>query len=122
MLLKQTNHTPYVELTQNSLNFYGESRPENSADFYLPICKKLELMLKDLGDGSFFKAEFKLEYVSSSSMLFLKQLFTVLKKFQLKLDCKIIWNYFELDEDMKETGETFEILTGVEIKYVSFGN
>jgi hypothetical protein len=118
MILKKTNHTPFVELTNEHLIIQGESRPEDSYAFYLPICQHLESL--DLVKE--FKVEFEFDYVSSSSMLFLKQLLLTLGEMQNIEYFKITWKYFELDEDSKEVGEILIQISNVKMNIIKVIN
>lgn len=121
MKIIQTQHSPLVELDHHLLRIEGECRPENAAIFFDPICDELKEILSTRNAfSSPFKVSFKFRYISSSSMLYLKKLFLILKNFQEQSECEIIWNYETMDADMSESAEALITLTQVKMNLIPY--
>lgn len=126
--IKETEHTPKVILDHNSnkLEISGDSRPENARKFYEPILKWLE----DYNNYIYWRKEqgntvdtidftFNLEYFNSTSAKFLLDVFQQLKEFNKESDLfKVKWHYDEMDTDMKESGEEFELMVEMKFEYI----
>ena len=117
--IKQTNVTPYckLDLFNKTLSMKGRSSPESSLKFYAPIIKRIERSFARGNDS--LTANFKFEYFNTSSS---KCLYDLLKRLahyeQNGAQIKVNWFYEEGDEDMKEAGEDYEDILGMEFNYV----
>lgn len=126
--IKETEHTPKVLLDHNSntLELSGDSRPENARKFYEPIIKWLD----DYNKYIYWRKEqgnpvdsidftFNLEYFNSTSAKFLLDVFQQLKEFNKDSELfKVKWHYDEMDIDMKESGEEFELMVEMKFEYI----
>lgn len=70
-------------------------------------------------ESKHIRADFYFEYFNTSSAKCIFDLFKVLKDYQRK-GCNVIvnWHYDEEDEDMREIGEDYEALLGIEFSFV----
>ncbi|MBL4752421.1 MAG: DUF1987 domain-containing protein [Flavobacteriales bacterium] len=112
----------------NTFVIWGESRPEDAREFYLPILNWMDEYQKFRywKDDQFSKGqelavfEFKFEYLNSTSAKFILDLLIKIGNFQEdKMDIKVHWYYDEEDLDMKESGELFETMCNVTFEYLS---
>jgi hypothetical protein len=120
LLIDPSDFSPKVVLdpTQNVFEFSGESRPENTSKFYVPIIQWLEQYQSVLywekdkfGQSTPKVFEFKLDYFNSTSAKFIMDVLMQLDKMaQEGYPIKAKWYYDKRDEDMKESGEEFSKL------------
>ena len=129
LLIDPTDFSPKVmfDPTQNHFEISGESRPENTSKFYVPILQWLEQYQNVLyfekdkfGQGAPRLFEFKLDYFNSTSAKFIMDVLMQLDKMaQEGYDIKAKWYYDKRDEDMKESGEEFsKLLKKLPIEFV----
>ena len=119
LLIEGTKQSPYVDFNAETgkLELSGRSIPENSFEFYNPLLEWLENYAKNPKAETVLKVY--LEYFNTSSS---KYILEVLKKLKLVLKAdgaaiKVDWCYDEDDEEMMETGEDYEDVTGLEFDY-----
>lgn len=117
LIVEETDNTPKVNLDINSgnLEISGESRPEDVRQFYEPVVQWLE-ELNNTGIPSTqdVKFNFKFEYFNSSSAKYVMDIIEKLSNIHTNesnnINLSIHWHYDELDEDMLEAGEEFEMM------------
>ena len=120
LLIDPSYFSPRVifDPAKNLFEISGESRPENTSKFYVPILQWLEQYQNVLywekdkfGQGAPRVFEFKLDYFNSTSAKFIMDVLMQLDKMaQDGYDIKAKWHYDKRDEDMKESGEEFSKL------------
>ena len=121
LIVEASDYSPKVILdpTQNIFEFSGESRPENTSKFYVPILQWLEeyqkvLVLEQgpLEQRAQRTFEFKFDYFHSTSAKFIMDVLMQLDDMaQQGCNIKIKWHYDKINnEDMKESGEKFSQL------------
>jgi len=117
--IEGTKQSPLVDFNAETgkLELSGRSIPENSFEFYNPLLEWIGEYAKTPKEVTVLKVY--LEYFNTSSS---KYILEVLKKLKevLKADgaeVKIDWCYDEDDEEMMETGEDYEDVTGLEFDY-----
>ncbi len=122
--LELTDNTPKVILDPNNhtLEFEGDSRPEDVQKFFQPIMSWLEeyeSFSKSAGDVN-LDANFKLEYFNSSSAKYIMDIILKLGSIAEagNVTLNINWHYDEMDEDMLDAGEEFEDMLDVEFNFV----
>lgn len=117
--MPEGGNTPYVLLdpTANVYKISGKSFPEDSKEFYRTIIEWLEAFKAEL-PGS-FELNFNLFYLSSSSIISVKQVLQKLVEYQ-SAGCKVtvVWNYDEDDDDIKKTGEDYMKITKLEFQFI----
>jgi len=119
LIVEGTKQSPAVSFNAISgkLELSGRSIPENSFEFYNPLLEWLGEYAKAPKDQTVLKVY--LEYFNTSSSKYilevLKKLKEVLKAEGVKV--KVDWCYDEDDEEMMETGEDYEDVTGLEFDY-----
>jgi DNA-binding LytR/AlgR family response regulator len=110
--IAETNNTPHIVLDADASVFKveGKSFPEDSKEFYRPV---IEWMDEYIASGpSEFSLRFNLFYLSSSSIISVKQLLLKAVELQNKgAKVEVIWNYDEDDDEIKKTGEDYQKLT-----------
>jgi hypothetical protein len=100
----------------------GKSLPENSFDFYKPLLDFMEAYAENPMAST--TLVFKLQYFNTSST---SHFLRMIKKFERITEdggsAKVLWYYDFEDEDMKEAGEDFKVLSklNVEILGASLG-
>jgi len=119
LVIEGTKQSPSVNFNADTgkLELSGRSIPENSFEFYNPLLEWLGEYAKNPKEQTVLKVY--LEYFNTSSS---KYILEVLKKLKevLKNDgveVKVDWCYDEDDEEMMETGEDYEDVTGLEFDY-----
>lgn len=129
LIIEPSDFSPKVVLdpTKNIFELSGESRPENTSKFYVPILQWLEQYQSVLywekdkfGQGTPRTFEFKFDYFNSTSAKFIMDVLMQLDKMaQEGYDIKAKWHYDKRDEDMKESGEEFsKLLKKLPIEFV----
>lgn len=117
--IEPTGTTPFCQLdfTRGVLDFKGRSSPCASREFYHPIIENIENAFETGSDT--LTANFRFEYFNTSSSKCLFDLLKRLAKHKSKgAEVTINWFYDEEDDDMKETGEDYEDLLGVNFNYI----
>lgn len=129
LLIEKNEFSPKVmfDPAKNLFEISGESRPENTSKFYVPILQWLEQYQNVLywekdkfGQGAPRVFEFKLDYFNSTSAKFIMDVLMQLDKMaQDGYDIKAKWYYDKRDEDMKESGEEFsKLLKKLPIEFI----
>ena len=129
LIIEPSEFSPKVVLdpTANIFELSGESRPENTSKFYVPILQWLEQYQgvlyweKDkFGQGALRTFEFKFDYFNSTSAKFIMDVLMQLDKMAVEgYNINAKWHYDKRDEDMKESGEEFsKLLKKLTIEFV----
>ena len=111
--LEGTEDTPKIILDKSNKIFEisGRSLPEDSAEFYQPILDWLGEYANDpLPETTF---DFKLGYFNTASSKLILDVLTALEDIE---NAKVVWHFYEEDEDMEEAGEEFSELVDVEFE------
>lgn len=116
--IAESNNTPHIlfDIESNVFVIEGKSFPEDSKDFFMPVIewldKAIEIKLPKL------VMHFNLFYLSSSSIISVKQILQRLVELQtLGSDASVIWSFDEDDDDIKKTGEDYQKLTKLSFEY-----
>lgn len=129
LIIEPSDFSPKVILdpTKNIFELSGESRPENTSKFYLPIIQWLEQYQTVLywekdkfGQETSRVFEFKFDYFNSTSAKFIMDVLMQLDKMAMEgYNIHAKWHYDKRDEDMKESGEEFsKLLKKLSIEFV----
>ena len=116
--IAETNNTPHIVLDANTNTFLieGKSFPEDGKEFYRPIIEWMDEY--KLTKPSEFKVNFNLFYLSSSSVISIKQVLLKVRDMQaLGAKTLVVWNYDEDDDDIKKTGEDYQKLLNLNFEY-----
>lgn len=128
--IEQTETSPEVvlELESKTYLFIGESRPENVSEFYEPIMKWIEdwgallyYRVQQYGKKENHAVRFHFEYFNSSSAKYIMDLFLKINEINSssdKIEIKIEWAFDAMDEDIKESGREFEVLTSIQFDFI----
>jgi len=119
LILNGTKQTPYVNFNAESgkLELSGRSIPENSFEFYNPLLEWLTEYASVALPETAIKVY--LEYFNTSSSKYILEVLKKLKDID-ELDGKTVhveWCYDEDDDEMLETGEDYEDVTGLTFQY-----
>lgn len=117
--IKETNNTPHILMDAESNVFMveGKSFPEDSKEFYRPLTEWLNDYVA--ATGKEFKFHFNLFYISSSSIISVKQILQkVMEIKQGGANVVVVWHYDEDDDDIRKTGEDYERLTKLPFQYL----
>ena len=114
----ETGNTPHIMLDAMANNFLieGKSFPEDSKEFYSLVFEWLDKYKET--NPKFFTVNFNLFYLSSSSIISVKQLLLRIVELQNSgTEVKVVWCYDEDDDDIKKTGEDYEKITKLNFEY-----
>ncbi len=122
--IEPTSTTPRIIFRPDEGYFEvsGKSLPENSFDFYKPLLDFMEAYAENPKVST--TLVFKLQYFNTSST---SHFLRMIKKFEKIIEdggeAKVLWYHDFEDEDMKEAGEDFKVLSklNVEILGASLG-
>ena len=118
-VLESSPKTPKIQFDIDSGQFEisGRSIPENSIEFYNPLLNWLEQNLRTSRQG--ITLDIKLEYFNTSSSKCLYQIFKGIKRIADGGRSVVInWMYDIDDEDMREVGEDYSDILGLEFNYM----
>lgn len=111
LIIKKSGEFPEVEFNHEigQLKISGKSFMEDAVTFYTPVMAWLNAYKLTPHKSTEFTCS--LEYMNTSSSKFLLDIFHLLNEIHEKNQgVKIVWRYFEDDEDMEETGKQYEEL------------
>ncbi len=120
LVIQEERHTPKVVLDGDANNFEisGKSFPEDSRQFYRQVIDWLEDFKKATPKQVNFK--FNLFYLSSSSIISIKQILLKLKELEKGgAKVQVIWHYDADDDDIRKTGEDYLKLTQMSFQFVA---
>jgi hypothetical protein len=119
LFIKETLNSPRVILDQSKKRFEisGKSFPENARSFYQPVFDWFRTM--PASPGETIRLSLSFEYISSSSIIILKQLLSQIKTLIDKgAAIEILWHYDLTDNDIKDTGEEYEKVVGMKFQFI----
>ena len=120
LFIKETLNSPKVILDPSKKRFEitGKSFPENSRTFYQPVFDWINDLASE-PPGEKINLSLIYEYISSSSVITLKQLLTKIKTLSEQgVLIQVLWYYDAGDPDIKEIGEEYNKLIGLDIQFV----
>ena len=119
--IKETLNSPKIlfDPAKKRYEITGKSFPENSKIFFQPVFDWFnELSENDKSEEIILTLNF--EYISSSSVITLKQLLSKIKTLITKgWNIGVLWYYEKSDPDIKEIGEEYKKLIGLDIKMIA---
>lgn len=100
------------------LLFSGRSYPENSVGFFKPIIEWMESYA--LHPAAETQCTFRIEYFNSASRKNVIEIFRILESIHKSAHpVKVIWDFEEVDDSMKETGEEYQNLFRLDFTFCS---
>jgi hypothetical protein len=117
--IQEGGNTPHILFDPGSSVFKieGKSFPEDSKEFYRVLLEWLEAYKASVSPT--FKLTFNLFYLSSSSIISVKQILFKLVEYQsMGINVSVIWRYDEDDDDIKKTGEDYMKITKLPFEFV----
>jgi len=117
--IEPTSTTPKISFRpqEGYFEISGKSLPENSFEFYKPLLDFMEAYAE--APVSNTSLVFKLQYFNTSST---SHFLRMIKKFEkisaIGSTAMVKWFYDEDDEDMKEAGEDFKVLSKLPIEII----
>lgn len=117
--IPEGGNTPHIlfDPTSSVFKIEGKSFPEDSKEFYRVLIEWLEAYKANL--PPVFELSFNLFYLSSSSIISVKQILMKIAEFQSKgTRVTVKWKYDEDDDDIKKTGEDYMKITKLPFQFV----
>ncbi len=112
--IEGTKQTPDIEFNASTgiLNISGRSIPENTFEFFNPVLTWLDEYAGVAPDKTVINVS--LEYFNTSSSKYILEIFKRLKNIMNDgKEVLVKWYYEEDDEEMMETGEDYEDVSGL---------
>lgn len=119
LVIDGTKQTPEVNFNADSgiLEVGGRSIPENSFEFYNPLLTWLDEYTSKPAAKTIVKI--KLEYFNTSSSKYILEIFKKVKILHTEeKDITVEWYHDEDDEEMMETGEDYQDVTGIPFEII----
>jgi hypothetical protein len=117
--IQESGNTPHIlfDPASGTFKIEGKSFPEDSKEFYRTSIEWLEKYKAEL--PAELKFNINLFYLSSSSIISVKQVLLKLVDFQSAgTKVTILWNYDEDDDDIKKTGEDYMKITKLKFQFI----
>ncbi len=121
LIIKDVESCPTVILDKekNHFEISGNSLPEDVHGFYAPVFEWIADYLKQPNPKT--ELNIKLMYFNSASTKAIIDILTMLEELITSgYEARIIWNYFEVDEDMLSTGKELASILQIPFDYVPF--
>jgi len=118
LFIKETLNSPKVifDPSKKRYEISGKSFPENSRAFYEPV---IDWVKETVASREKVKISFILDYISSSSVISLKQLLAKIKTAnESGADIEALWYYDPSDPDIKNIGEEYEKVIGMKLQFI----
>lgn len=112
----------YFNAEKNVLEITGRSIPLNPEKFWSPV---MSWFIRNSYQNQEISISLNFDYLNSGSQKFLVRLFKLLKESNDKgilSEKKIIWNYQDYDEDMREIGQDFEFVSGLKFEFIELAD
>lgn len=117
--IEPTSTTPRISFrpAEGYFEISGKSLPENSFEFYKPLLDYIEAYAEKPGAET--SLIFRLQYFNTSSTSHFLRMIKKFEKIQNEgRPARVLWYYDEDDEDMKEAGEDFRVLSKLPIDII----
>jgi hypothetical protein len=119
LYIKETLNSPKVlfDPTKKRYEISGKSFPENSKTFYEPVFEWVSEL--STTDADKMQLSLMFDYISSSSVITIKQLLTKIKTLSDKgAIIDVLWHYDVADPDIRDIGEEYKKLVGINIQFI----
>ena len=116
--IAEGGNTPHIFFDAESgvFKIEGKSFPEDSKEFYRPVVEWFDKFKSNL--PATFNLSINLFYLSSSSIISVKQILMKLIEFQSQgAKVEVTWYYDEDDDDIKKTGEDYMKITKLPFRF-----
>jgi hypothetical protein len=115
--IPKTDDTPEIvfDKARGVFEISGRSLPEDSVDFYSPVFNWLRQYSQSPNDTTEFS--FKLEYTNTASSKMVQDILSVLEKIK---GTRIVWYYYESDEDMGDMGHELSELVEIPFAFKTY--
>jgi hypothetical protein len=120
LIIAGSKQTPEVDFNANNgiLKISGRSIPENTFEFFNPVLTWLDDYAASAPDT--VVAKINLEYFNTSSSKYILEILKRLKNYLNDgKEILVEWYYEEDDEEMMETGEDYEDVSGLPFKIIA---
>jgi hypothetical protein len=119
--ISESERTPkiFMDKDQGLIKFSGRAMPDNAKSFFEPLLKWIEKYIDSPKDKTYVC--FDLEYFNSAASKMILQIIKTLKQLRdREHELTIDWYYMEDDDDMLDSGRTFEDLADLNFEYVCY--
>lgn len=121
LVIEEERHTPriIIDPEKNVFEITGKSFPEDSKQFYKPVFDWFDNHSATLPKSLDFR--FNLFYLSSSSIIAIKQLLIKLRDMRKTtgVDVRVLWHYDADDDDIRKTGEDYVKVTQLDFRFIA---
>ena len=121
LVIEEERHTPriIIDPEKNVFEITGKSFPEDSKQFYKPVFDWFDNHSAALPKELDFR--FNLFYLSSSSIIAIKQLLIKLRDMRKTtgVDVRVLWHYDADDDDIRKTGEDYVKVTQLDFRFIA---
>ncbi len=120
LTIEGTKQTPEIlfDAASGILKISGRSIPENTFEFFNPVLEWLDAYKAEAPDKII--AKINLEYFNTSSSKYILEVLKRLKSIMAdSKDVLVQWFYEEDDEEMMETGEDYEDVSGLPFEIIA---
>ena len=120
LVIEGTKQTPHIDFNASTgvLSISGRSIPESTFEFFNPVLQWLDEYAGIAGDETVINVS--LEYFNTSSSKYILEIFKRLKGvLNDGKDVLVKWYYEEDDEEMMETGEDYEDVSGLPFEIIA---
>jgi hypothetical protein len=119
LYIKETLNSPKVlfDPSKKRYEISGKSFPENSKTFYEPVFEWVSEL--SVTDADKMQVSLMFDYISSSSVITIKQLLAKIKVLSDKgASIQVLWHYDVADPDIRDIGEEYKKLVGIDIQFI----
>ena len=119
--LLETSDTPEVTLDKERgrFEFYGNIMPENPKEFFDPIIEWFHEYVKNPNPET--TLIFKLDYFNTAASKKLIEILSILQGInQYNKTVQVNWFYKNIDQDMRDSGETFAEIIHIPFKFFTY--
>jgi len=119
--LLETSDTPEVTLDKERgrFEFYGNIMPENPKEFFDPIIEWFHEYVKNPNPET--TLIFKLDYFNTAASKKLIEILSILQGInQNNKTVQVNWFYKNIDQDMRDSGETFAEIIHIPFKFLTY--
>jgi hypothetical protein len=117
----ESERTPKIYLDKNEgvIKLSGKAMPDNAKTFFNPVLEWIENYTREPQDKTYVC--FDLEYFNSSASKMILQIIKTLKNIkEQEKEMEIDWYYMEDDDDILDSGKTFEELAELKFEFVCY--